>query len=366
MKSLRFRSQVPIADSARAVLGVGFGLIIMFALVRIFVVNSFDFDNMRAGTRALLSGANPWASPTRVSNFYNPPFAVLFLWPMVFASPNIYLAIGGALLFGVAFYQRAWVALAWFATNTLLWLIAAGGIDMFVIGAGLLLLLAGDKFYRDWPGLILRVLAYGVLMVKPQGTIFIVVLYILIRRDWKGLLISAVVYGLLFLPWYPAWLNVLLHDPPLAQSDATHTFWAKFGPGVAGIIAVSVILARRWKYWQLGGALAGILTPYGMPGLPIFLVLTSVESLKAIPVIIIWSACLAALTWVSPPAGVDYYSFVSPRMAIYHLSMLGLALALACLSRGSEDRDSIAVGEWIRSFWLRLANKPKAEPQSLV
>jgi hypothetical protein len=54
--------------------------------------------------------------------------------------------------------------------------------------------------------------------------------------------------------------------------------------------------------------------------------------LKAILVVVIYSGLLAILTWVTPPAGVEFYAYISPLMSIYHLSMLGLALALACLS----------------------------------
>jgi hypothetical protein len=219
---------------------------------------------------------------------------------------------------------------------------------MFVVGAGLLILLAGDKRFHSWQGLWLRVFAYGLLMVKPQGTIFIVLLYILTRKDWNGLLVSILVFGVLFIPLYPDWIHVILNDPPLAQTQATHTIWARFGPGVALVIALGVILARRWKYWQLGGALAGIITPYGMPGLPVFLTLTAVRPLKAIPIVAIYSGLLAALTWVTPPAGVEYYNFISPLMAIYHLSMLGLALALACVTDSDDEQDTIAVWDWIK------------------
>jgi hypothetical protein len=252
------------------------------------------------------------------------------------------------------------VALAWFATNSALWLLAAGGIDMFVIGVGLLLLLAADHSPASRRALVWRVLAYGLLLVKPQGGAFVVALYSLTRRDWKGLLSGCVLYGLLFLPLYPAWIDVVLHDPPLAQTEATHTLWAQFGPAVAGLVGFGVVLARRWKYWQLGGALAGILMPYGMPGLPIFLTLSGVKSLAAIPIVVIWSACLAALTWVNPPPGADYYAFVSPRMAIYHLSMLGLALALACLSTSRGEADTIGVGDWLR------ARLPQGSPKDGV
>ena len=109
-------------------------------------------------------------------------------------------------------------------------------------------------------------------------------------------------------------------------------------------------MTRKWKP---GGALAEILTPYGIPGLLVFLTLTAVEPFTAIFVEVVWSGCLAAHTWVNPPPGVDYYAFISPRMAIYHLSMLGLALILACLSPVPEGSHTIAIGDWLRAHWPR-------------
>jgi hypothetical protein len=351
-----WRQKKALTDTNRAMLGFIFGLIIVGFAAHIFHVNDFDFGNMQHGVRLILAGVNPWALETRIPDYYNPPFAVLFQWPMLFTTPRIYLAVGGALLFAFAFYTKEWVALAWFGTNTFLWMVAAGGIDMFLIGAGLLLLFAGDRYYSRWQGLVLRLLAYGILLTKPQGTIFIVGLYFLLRWDWKGLLASALVYGLPFIHLYPDWIRVLTTDPPAYQILTPHTLWGQFGPLLAGVVAVAVSLSRRWKYWQLGGALAGIFTPYGMPGLPIFLTLTAVPKRAAIPIVMIYSGCLAGLTWVKPPPGVDYYSFINPRMAIYQLSMLGLALALACMSRPqntAKDAETIAVWETIQRLWLK-------------
>ena len=338
----------PITDTTRAAFGFALGLGVMLVATRVFQVNSYDFANLQRGVQTLLSGVNPWAAETRILDYYNPPFAVLFLWPTLLTTPQVFLSLGAGCLFAFVFYHRAWVALSWFATNTALWLIAAGGVDMFLIGAGLILLLAGDKVYTTKRGLAFRVLAYGLLLVKPQGGVFIVALYVLTRLDWKGALVSFIVYGVLFLPLYPDWVNVILRDPPLAQTEATHTLWARFGPIAAALVAVGAILSRKWQYWQLGGALAGILTPYGMPGLPSFLALTAVKSRKAIPVVVLWSAALAGLTWVTPPAGIDFYDYLQPLMAIFHLSMLGLALTLACLSEDEAGPHTIGVGEWIR------------------
>jgi len=338
----------PITNQTRALLGFGLGFCIMLAVVKIFPVNSFDFENMQRGIRLILSGVNPWAATTHIDHFYNPPFSVLFLWPMLFSTPKIYLVIGGAFLFAFVFYHKVWVALAWFATNSFLWLVAAGGIDMYVIGCGLILLTAGDKHFEKWLGVFLRVLAYGLLMVKPQGGIFIVVLFILTRRDWKGLLFSVILFGLPFLYLYPDWFSVLTTNPPVAQTYASHTLMARFGLGITGLIATLILFSRRWTYWQLGGAMAGILMPYGMPGLPIFLSLTAATKFKAALVVIVFSGLLSILTWITPPPDVDFYGFLNPLMSIYHLSILGLVLALACLSDSSDASDTIGIWEWVK------------------
>jgi hypothetical protein len=317
----------------RALLGFVFGLALMFFIVNIFVINDFDFENMQRGIKALTSAINPWAPETRLYHFYNPPFSIIFLWPLLFTSPQFMVMLGGAALCALIFYHKTWVAMSWFGTNSFLFLIAAGGIDMYVMGAGLLILTASEELYRKRYAVFLRVLAYGFLLVKPQGGIFIVALYILMRRDWLGVLLSVLIYGLPFIYLYPDWLHVILSDPPLAQTVASHSLWGKFGPYIAIPIAIMVMFARRWHYYQLGGALAGILSPYGMAGIPIFITLSAITKLRAIPMILIFSGCLATVTWIVPPFPVpNFYDFVNPLMSIYHLGMLGLALILACYS----------------------------------
>ncbi len=142
------------------------------------------------------------------------------------------------------------------------------------------------------------------MLVKPQGGFFIVAIYILLRRDWLGVLISLLVYGLPFWKFYPAWVEHMISTPPSPQQVAPQSIMGRFGLPVALFLAVWVSLARRWKYWQLGGALAGILAPYGMPGIPVFLTLAAVGNLASIPVVIVFSALLAGLTWITPPPGV--------------------------------------------------------------
>ncbi|MEA3351725.1 MAG: hypothetical protein U9Q82_13990 [Chloroflexota bacterium] len=330
-----------ITNRTRACLGLAFGFILIFVAIKIFTVNPFDFNNMRRGTQALLSGINPWDEKTRISNFYNPPFSVLFLWPLLLLNSELILAIGASLLFAFIFYHKAWVSLSVFASNLILWLIAAGGIDLYVMGAGLVLLSLCEDVHNEKLITVLRVLAYGFLLVKPQGGLFIVLIYIFTHKDWTGLLISLGLYGLLFLPLYPDWVGVILTDPPMSQDIAAKTLWGKFGPILSLTIAIWIILSRRWKYWQLGGALAGILAPYGMTGIPTLLTLSAVDNLIAIPIFIIYSACLAMMTWISPPPEADYYSFLGRFTSIYHLGTFSLALILACYSGADNTSHKI-------------------------
>jgi len=346
-----------VTDGQRAILGFALGFVTMLAATHVFLVNSFDFENMQRGVRLLMAGVNPWDVATRIPNYYNPPHSIVFLWPMLITSPRLLLSVGTACLFAFTFYQRTWVALAWFATNTALWVIAAGGIDMLLIGGGLLLLIAGDRTYATKRGLALRVLAYGILLVKPQGGLFVAVLYVLSRRDWKGAGFSVLLFVLPFLPLYPSWIRVILLDPPLGQTEAAHTLWQAFGFPVAALIALGALTARKWQYWELGGALAGSLAPYGMVGIPSFLALTAVKSPKAIPVVVIWSAALAAITWVAPPEGVDYYDYLQPFMTVFHLSMFGLALTLACLAPDAEGSNLIAVSALVRRIMAQLSRE---------
>ncbi len=337
------KESLPVSDRMRMLFGLIFGLLVMLVAVQVFTVNDHDHLIVSRGVRAMLSGVNPWAAETKISGFYNPPFSILFLWPIVFLSSRGILVIGGALLCAFLFYHRAWVAMAWFGTHTFLWTIAAGNIDMYVVGLGLLLLVLSDECSRTPVRVLLRVAAYGFLLVKPQGGILIVLLYILLRRDWLGVAISVVVYGLFFAPLYPAWIEVLRTDPPAGQIKAAHSLGARFSPVLSVPVALLVLFSRRWTYWQLGAALASILSPYGMPGIPILLVLTSLNNLAIIPAWLIYSGCLAVLTWIAPQ---------SPIMGVYHLGMLGLALILACLSPdcGSDKANSVDLRPWLQTM----------------
>ena len=207
---------------------------------------------------------------------------------------------------------------------------------MYVIGAGLLCLFVGDKFKdKNW-SILLRVIGYGFLMVKPQGGLFIAAIYFLAKIDWKGLLASIIVYGLFFLPLYPDWIRVIITDSPLVYNDVSHSIWSQYGPLVAIPIALWVIASRNWEYWQLGGALACILSPYGMPGVPILLTVSAARKWAAIPIFVIYSGCLAVLTWVSPPPEIEFYKFTNPMLSIYNLNIIAVALLLAITHCGKE------------------------------
>jgi len=345
------RASRPVTGKARLVFGFLFGLVIMIVVTRVFSVNSFDHAMIRRGVYALLTGVNPFAPETRSLGFYNPPFSILFLWPLLLIPPSGILAMGGASLLALVFYRRSWTAVAWFGTHTFLWVLAAGSVDMYVMGVGLALLVLSDKFSRKPLRVLVRIVAYGFLMTKPQGGAFVVIIYVLLRRDWLGVAFCLVVYGLLFAPLYPGWIDMARAAPPIGQIAAPHSLGARFSPLLTIPIAIWVIFSRRWTYWQLGGALSGILSPYGMPGIPIFLVLTAVDRPSAVPAVLVYSGCLAVLTWVAPQ---------SPLMGVYHLGVLGLALILACLSpcTAPADQDSVdarrLVSTAVQAVRLRL------------
>jgi len=354
-----------LTDEGRALFGFLFGAIIMAVLVQFTIVNTFDFDNIQRSVRILATGGNPWVPISNWYEFSNPPHSVLFLWPMLFVGPRALQVLGGAFLFAIIFYQKTWTALAWFLTNSVLWVIGTGNVDMYVTGAGLLLLFAGDKMFKTKLGLALRVLGYGFLTVKPQGGVFIAGLYFLLRRDWKGLICCVLVYGVIFSPLLPGWLTVMIARPIVTGGTVNHSIWAGFGPVAAVIVAGLVAVSRRWKYWQLGGALAGVLTPYGMPSVPFFFMLTAIPAVTAIPVVILFSAGVVALTWfVSPPAGVPNPNlYYKTFLDIYNLAIIGFGLSLACLSRptGDSTADDITLNEFlgrhITAGYLRLRGK---------
>ncbi len=334
-----------------------FGVALMGTATQVMIVNDFDYNNMRRGILALWQGVNPWAPETRLPHFYNPPFAMIFLAPLVWLRPPAMLTWGAALLAGYAFYRRAWVALGWFGTATLLWLIAAGGVDMYLMGMGLWLLALGDRLPSTsrWRT-VLYTLAYGYLLVKPQGGLFIVLLHAWLRRDVRALLASFVLYFVLFLPYYPDWLHVLRADPPPGQNTEHHSLAGHFGLGLALLLAVLVACSRPWTYWSLGGALAGMVSPYGMPGVPIFLTLTGARSRRALIALLLYGAGLAWLTWprTIPPDIERYYDYTGPFMRIFHLGMLGYALTLAVLKPAFGP----AVDE-VRCPWLGRRAAPR-------
>ena len=331
-----------VSGEIRLLSGFLFGLMIMIVVTRVFSVTSWDHAIIRRGIRALLTGVNPFAPETLAVEFYYPPFSILFLWPILLLSSKGMLILGGAMLSAWVFYHRSWAATAWFGTHTFLWIVSAGSVDMYIMGLGLILLVLSDKSSRVPVRVLLRVVAYGVLVAKPQGGAFVVIIYVLLRRDWLGVALCLVVYGLLFAPLYPDWIAVVRAEPPVSQIAAPHSLGARFSPLLTIPVAIWVTFSRRWTYWQLGGALAGILSPYGMPGIPIFLVLTAVDRPSAVPAVLVYSGCLAVLTWVAPQ---------SPLMGIYHLGMLGLALILACLLPGTapDDPGSVDARKLVRT-----------------
>ncbi len=341
--------QKNISDFQRAVFGFLLGIILITFTLFFFQQNSFDFENMSRGVESILTGVNPWAQDTRMVDFYNPPFAVIFLWPMLLIPQKVLFIFSGGLIFGLIFYSRTWMGLVWFCTNSYLYTLAAGGIDMYVMGSGIILLMIGDKHKDKFWSLFIRLLAYGFLLVKPQGGVFIVAVYAIWRLDWKGILLGCAVYYLPFMNLFPSWLHVILNDPPTSQMVAAQSIACRYGLGLSVILALYVIFSRKWTFWQLGGALAAILPPYGMPGVPLLIIMTAIRPSKKFVFLVLFSGALAYITWVTPLPHVDFYYFVNHMMAVYHLVMIMVALYFACQKTNLPNEDGeINLNEWLR------------------
>ena len=323
----------------RSLLGFTVGFIVTAAVTHVLVVNHFDYNNIRRGIEALMAGQNPWQGKTKLPHFYNPPFSVLFLWPLLFLTPRWLITLGGALITAVIFYRGQWPALTWFATNMFLWLVAAGQIDMYVMGAGLLLLFISDDLPHRKTQIFLRVVAYGFLLIKPQGGLFVVLFHFLSSRDFSSILWAAGIYGLPFAPLYPSWLRTLWQTPPPATAHIT--ILGKIGWGAALLIAALVVLARRWTYWGIGGAFAGILSPYGMVGIPTLLLLLEATEKRIAAIVVCFSACLSWVTWpLHIPPGVDFYAYVGQFTDLYHLVIFGVTLTLLLCERPTIENNT--------------------------
>ncbi len=317
----------------RVLLGIVFGFAFMATATKIFIVNEYDYRNIVRGVTALLQGINPWKAETRIYNFYNPPFSIFFLWPMLWLHPRYLLILGGTLLAGYAFYRGAWVALGWFVSAEMLWLIAAGNIDTYIMGAGLWSLAIGDNLKNQKIRILLYSIGYGFLLIKPQGGIFIVLFHVWLRRNWLAVLLSIFLYVVPFAHLYPDWIKILIIDPPPGQRSEPHTFAGQFGLPFAIILSLIILCSRDWDYWSLGGALAALLPPYGMPAVPIFLILTAANTMKALLMFIFFASGLALLTWNTPPPEIkDYYAYVGKFLRIHHLGLQAYALTLAILA----------------------------------
>lgn len=69
----------------------------------------------------------------------------------------------------------------------------------------------------------------------------------------------------------------------------------------------------------------------------------------AIPIVVIYSGCLAVLTWVNPPPEIEFYKFSNPMLSIYHLNMVAVALLLACYTKGKNDAQNEQISQFFRN-----------------
>jgi hypothetical protein len=61
-----------------------------------------------------------------------------------------------------------------------------------------------------------------------------------------------------------------------------------------------------------------------------------------------------------PKSSIDFYDYLQPFTAIFHLSVFGLALTLAYLSPDAKGDKLIAVTSWLRRRLYALRSRPEA------
>lgn len=247
-------------------------LALVVAFTGIFQANSFDSDTIRSGTLTTLRGGNPYRDPDgSLSAYFNPPHSV-FVYPLMLGSGTVsLLTLVLSVALAVYVFQNPWLALYVATPAFIVHGIGANNLGLQVGVLGVVALWwARDR--RDWLGAFLTAWGYGLLLVKPQMGLCIVVLHVLwsiwqrrprlllhvagICLIWFVLLPTLI--GLLAggrLPWLDWWQEVVakrLLDPvpdvrinPETDMEPFRNKWGLPGAIVLSAISVAVWWERR-------------------------------------------------------------------------------------------------------------------------
>lgn len=241
----------------------------LIAFTDIFQANTFDSDTLRAGAIATLHGDNPYRDADGLSAYFNPPHSV-YAYPLMLGPRAIYL-LSLVLIVALAVYvfDNPWLALYVATPAFIVHGIGANNLGLQVGVLGVVALwLAQER--EGWLGAALTAWGYGLLLIKPQVGLGMVVLHLLWLL-WQGrarlflmtagvgvmwFLLLPTLIGLLAgnrLLWLDWWRDVvqnrLIHPVPDIRIDPNsdmEPFINKWG--IPGAVALTLLSAAVW--WE--------------------------------------------------------------------------------------------------------------------
>ncbi len=227
----------------------------LFICVRAFIrpINSVDYDVRRRALNAFWSGHSPYT----VQGYYEPPWTIFIIAPLVNQPVETWLALSVALFVTSALDLGKPSALVLLAHPIFLTLIVSSNPEWIYIGPGLWLL------YRTPKGLG-RGLAWLFLTCKPQTTALLLLVdgwNALRERDWRAIGLAATIAAI-SAALYPQFLTALAERLDINWSASAIYHYGIPGAALVTIFIVAVRLRRLDDRRTLGILLSPVWAPY--------------------------------------------------------------------------------------------------------
>jgi hypothetical protein len=247
------------------VLLVVFAITAALALQIVAPINDFDWRMFSQGLRYQLSGQNPYPLGWELEEhyeFYYPPWAALFFWPLANAPVDWIVALDVAILIVLVLDVGRPPALLLILQPMFYLLLASGNIELLSGGLGVWLILLDVKGWK-------RGLALLLLAIKPQTMILLLLLEgirTLVERDWRAIAVAGGIGGVA-LGAFPLWLpNVFWNQHGAGGSSFSIIGAGGLPMALLFTVAVLILMWKRWDEWRaLAILLSLVWTPYVMP-----------------------------------------------------------------------------------------------------
>ncbi len=229
------------------------------------VIGDIDWRMFSQGLRYQLAFENPYfltGEGLDTYEFYYPPWAVVFLWPIANFPASWILGLDVALWLVFIMAMGRPPALLLVLHPMFLMLLASANIELVGMLLGMWLLLNNVQGWQKGVALLL-------IAIKPQSLILLLLLEglrTLYQRDWQAIAVMAVGAGVPFL-LFPQWLPFVFGTPDEGW------VWSFSVIGIGGLSLALIITAvivyfmrRRLNEWRtLAIFLSYVWTPYVLP-----------------------------------------------------------------------------------------------------